>query len=499
MADWLAPFSMPVFADKEFEAARAKYVAKHGYTLTFPGLSDILIYDVEKPMTPGEHMLWKHRLYDKIPPARRAEIRHYKQKRKNRFLAMLSSPSPNIARNIGSIMTSLDDAQDAISTLAIIGMLATKAVPRIVGKFLMGPVGWGMTAADAINVYAFLKCMLFYKDAGKRKTERLADCNPWGKKARARRARRMAGNIPIQGAIIEGLQTTGEVFGIGISLGPIVGLLQDILYTNIRIAQGKKVALRTPVHEFVEDVQEAWQATSTWKGYTELMARPNYSHWGTVTRKAAKMLNSLTLFWWFRHETVDEDMIIMYMAGLLAHQVMMPTLKQFNPLDEFEDLRYVEVRVPTPTNILTIEVIEEAGLSVEGCSNWPWNDQPWDSIESIADHVHRPAVDNLKRYIQSNEHNWFGYVAGTLATDTALYSLANWEGEENVRYDYTVPWKAISIMADANFVIPMGQPAEKIKLFAAWLEKLEADGESVSLPEIIQFCEWNEIAIIPAD
>jgi len=73
-------------------------------------------------MTSEETRLWKARKYDEIPSGRRADIRAEKARKKRKFLAMLGDPSPDIAQSAGAILTSIDDAQDAVSTLACIGL-----------------------------------------------------------------------------------------------------------------------------------------------------------------------------------------------------------------------------------------------------------------------------------------------------------------------------------------------------------------------------------------
>ena len=100
-------------------------------------------------MTTEETQLWKDRKYDEIPAARRADIREEKARKKEKFLAMLADPSPKIARDAAAILTALDDVQDAVSTLACIGMLAC----AIIG----GPVAAAVLGALALSS-AFLAC-----------------------------------------------------------------------------------------------------------------------------------------------------------------------------------------------------------------------------------------------------------------------------------------------------------------------------------------------------
>ena len=51
MADWTAPFHRPKMTTEEFKKMKAEYVAKHGYTMTVPGLSDIVHIGVPNKMT----------------------------------------------------------------------------------------------------------------------------------------------------------------------------------------------------------------------------------------------------------------------------------------------------------------------------------------------------------------------------------------------------------------------------------------------------------------
>ena len=111
MADWTAPFHTPTLTDEQFAAAKAAYVAKHGYTITIPGLSDIIKIRTEEPMTKLESYWWNHKQYDKFGPVRLEEVRRQKQKRKERYLAMLASPTPAVAQNSGSIMCAIKSAK----------------------------------------------------------------------------------------------------------------------------------------------------------------------------------------------------------------------------------------------------------------------------------------------------------------------------------------------------------------------------------------------------
>ena len=151
MADWLAPFHRPHMPTWEFNELRRKYVEKHGYTVTIPGLEDIFHFNAEKPLTDLEKYHWRHKHRSHFSEDRYEEIRYMKQRRKEKFLSMLSSPSPHIFGSRSAIITSLDDCQDALSTLSGIGTLAYMGSSAAMKKIISGPLGWLMTAETGIN------------------------------------------------------------------------------------------------------------------------------------------------------------------------------------------------------------------------------------------------------------------------------------------------------------------------------------------------------------
>ncbi|MDO9542689.1 MAG: hypothetical protein Q7J98_10245, partial [Kiritimatiellia bacterium] len=136
---------------KEFRAKKAAYQAKYGQTIYVPGFEDIVHLRRFFPMTVEENNAWVARRYDDIPENRREQIRHEKARKKEKYLAMLSSPTPYIAGCAGTILTALDDAQDAVSTLACIATIGAKIAGAGATKVLAGPIGWAWAASDLMN------------------------------------------------------------------------------------------------------------------------------------------------------------------------------------------------------------------------------------------------------------------------------------------------------------------------------------------------------------
>ena len=124
MADYTAPFHMPEFADDKYLAKKAEYVKEHGYSITLPRFSDIVHLGMHKPMTNQEKILWYSGRKMEIGKSRQLELYYQKARSKERYEKMMASPIPNVVSSITSVLTAVDDAQDAIISLASIGRIA---------------------------------------------------------------------------------------------------------------------------------------------------------------------------------------------------------------------------------------------------------------------------------------------------------------------------------------------------------------------------------------
>jgi len=467
MAEWLAPFHRPRMTTAQFEKQKAAYVAKYGYTITIPGLSDIIKVGVEKPMSYQEELDYKNKKWDAFSLGRLDDIRNMKQKRKDRYLAMLGSPTPKIFRNAGSILTALDDCQDALSTICALGRIAIAAAPRVLGKLMSGPVGWLMTAVDIMNLVMAIGRTPQTLMAGKRQKDGATRDNPFTKKAAVARAKKLRRALPTKGDVIETLQTTDSIFGVGLCLGPIVGLAQDIFFGTVRTTFKKPPSIKVPI--------------------------PDLPHWGKVARRAAK---SVAMFFGGPWQTDDEMLLEVYMAAYLAHQDLSHFQQEWNPLDTVEDPQDLELLAPMPQNVLSLEVIEEQGIPLEEICGWPHNDQLWGNITDISDANEGPTSQNLRAFMTRNEHNWMGYSAGVLASETAFNSLVNLEGPEDIRYDYTIQSKIGTKFLQNGYYPDPDQPQDSLDRLVMIMDYYERTNYNVTWTELKRVCDRYPIRLV---
>jgi len=468
MPDWTAPFHLPKFTDEEFKEMRVKYVAKYGYSIRIPDFDDIIITDMYQPMSEAEKKLWKQRRYKDIPPYRLAEIRKHKDKKRERFLGMLASPTPDILMNIGSIMTSLDDCQDALITLGFLGRVVLALVPKVVGRVLLGPVSWLITAAELLNFATVATGLVNPTMKGKRAVGNLVDKNPLGVKAKALRAKKLLQFMPDSADIIQGLQVTASVFGFGICLGPIIGLAQDLISGFVRTLMGDEVIFNAPNFAITNMLGLACQSLL---GSSYLMS--------------------------FGYQT-DEPMITDAMlAAYLGNQVLAPYLKEWNPIDNVKDIQNINFMAPIPKDPLTIEIIEEAGLDVLSTCGWPNNGQMWTKIGDFWEYGKDIATQNVHHMMDINKGNRRGQAIGVLCKEVAFHSLANLVGEENVVYDYTATTKAINVMFHAGYSLSEHTSPAQLGVLEGWLDELDAIDDGPTWKELSLFCTNNSIPLVP--
>jgi len=359
MADWTAPLHAPSFSDDAFEKQREAYVKKNGYTVTIPTLDDIIHLNPFTPMTEKEKELWsgtrlltqeeqdeyRNKPPYKEPPARKAtdapskketgytpaewrkqqralipigrlmDIKEEKQKKKDKYLAMLADPSPKIARNAAAILTSIDDIQDAISTLACVGMVAAAIIGGPIAAAVLGPLGLILGASTLLNLLnpmSHLRKMGGGSASGraaKIRLEKQTSHNPFSKQSKVSLAKKLKKFRPTVGNAIEALQTTDQIFGVGISIGPIMGFVQGAISGVIRSAMGEKVTLA--------------------------IGSPKPSKMNDAAAKALRATALLNGYQW--HSDARDETLAIYAASL-GMQALYNTVQDWNPVEEVQDI-----------------------------------------------------------------------------------------------------------------------------------------------------------------
>lgn len=164
------------------------------------------------------------------------------------------SPSPQVVRDFSRIGMEVDNVQDALVTLSVAGRVVNKVAGRVIPGF-----GWINSLADAVNILNVFYPKTAAKAvtggvsrAGQRLSGRkkyqgskglkreLGAATRQGLSTYMRRAAETAktGKVGFGfGEALQIFQTSDQLVGFGVSLGPIFGALQDSVYGFLRGAR----------------------------------------------------------------------------------------------------------------------------------------------------------------------------------------------------------------------------------------------------------------------
>lgn len=460
MPDWLAPFHRPRMHTEEFLKTRDKYVKKHGYSYTIPGFDQVVHLKYEHDISLKEEKIWKRKAYSELAPGRYEEIKYMKNERKLRYMDMLGSPQPQIFQNRGALLGSIDDCQDAISTIVCLVSIVIKYVPAAMGKLLMGPLGWLMSAGQVMNLATEFLVPEQRLVAQKRMHDKITEDNPFSKKAMLKNAEKIKKGGFHQGNIIEGLQVTKDIFGIGLNIGALMNVPLDIITGAARAALGQKVTVNYPV--------------------------PNWDIWIKRLIKAGKaMLYSMGM----PRNPDDHNYAQMLLLFNMLGRVLTPEFVGYDPLDGIREAAHVPVPPPRPTHFLTREVIQEIDPGGFEPASWPGTEEKHSTLNDIMITTSDTISQNYQDYCYDNQRNWKGYVSATAASQAVLLALENAEGPGSVQYDYTASCKITHTLLDQNLHFPQDlAPWQKARMLV-WLEAHDAAGTCPTLPEVISYAK----------
>lgn len=419
------PVKLHRFTTEEFDRKKAEYVAKYGYTMNIPGFRDVVKLGIDKPPNEFELAKYKAKDVDALGAIRYEEIKHHMAKKKESFLRMMGSPSPTWINNIGTTMTLLDDINDAAGTLSVIARTAAHLLPKAAARAFMGPAGWALLAADIANVAMTVMRSPLTAIAGKGQLAKATTTNPFCKEAKVSRSKRLARIKPTKGEIIEGLQTTNQVFGVGLSLGPIVGAVIEAFTGPYRVLTGEKVRVKWPIPEF---------------NVAELSAMEGL--------EACQVLNN------GGQELSDEHHTKTYLVANMATQVLYPFFQEYHPVDQIEGIENIELTAPSPKDPSTKLLFEEEGIDYTKHIGFLYADRDHVSATELMDIGFDHNVDSFLEYAENTKHSWLGLIGAQCVNDFAQNSLSLWEDEDQVDIDFHPVEKACFKIMDNRYIFP---------------------------------------------
>lgn len=401
------PIDLPRFTNEEMQAKKAAYVAEHGYFISPPKLSDIIHIKFHKEPDDREWRDFKSGSLRTNNPHRHGQIQDLLANKRRRARQIMGSPAPTWLSNIGSVMTFMDDVNDFAGTAAVACRIAARFAPKLLTKFFLGPAGWLLLIADIFSLMMTLTRLPISCIVGKRGFEGAGDLNPFSKKAKARRAKKLRRVLPGKGEMIEALQVTDQLFGIGLCLGPAVGFAQDIVAGTVRTVRGERVS---------------WHSAPA----------PPRSH----EQNAARVLRFAQTVGLSSDEFSEDDHWLIYIALNGATQVLKPYRDIWDPFDQVDGLEHVLFDAPTPKYDTTRFVLAELGIDAGVNVGWPGLNKKTATLEELWDFYQAPAAERFYDFCISNRRNALGSTGAQNAFEFAKNMLLLTEGYETVDEEF---------------------------------------------------------------
>lgn len=430
------PVKMHRFTTEEFNVIKAKYNAKYGYEMYIPGFSDIVKINIQKPPTDQEVKLYRKKDIEGLGAFRYEEIRKIMAAKKESFLRMMGSPNPTWIANIGTTMTWLDDINDSFGTLSVVFRTAAHLLPKSIAKVFMGPAGWALTVADIVNVaMTIFNAPLTYITA-KADLAKASATNPFCKEAKVKRAKRLKKLKPSKGEIIEALQVTNSMFGIGLSLGPIMGAFFEAFTGPYRVLQGKKVTVKWPIPDLTLTEEEA-----------------------------LKGLDAAFLLSTGGQELSPEDHTKIYLVAEMATHALYPLFQEYHPLDMIDGLENIILPAPKPKDPLTKLLFDEEGLHWPSHTGYLHINRQYVSVDDLMDLGNGRIDASFQEYVQSQKHTFLGQIGMQSVNNFTENILSLIEGEDQVVIDLHPVVKAMYKIIDNGFTMPDTTTDQQRQLF----------------------------------
>lgn len=370
-------------------------------------------------------------------------------------------------------------------------------VPRTVGFALRGVpgLGWLLLARDLLNLAAWVGALampayaaicrmslealaagvpaVLFGRALQGKIWQQADLNPFSRVSRAARRARTFRFVPRVSEALEILQTTDQLWGIGVSFGAVVGAIMSGAYGVVRAVKGEPVTV---------------QIGGASRAVTELHRSGmwDYSLADLEQRAlAARVLQSLPLIWLDPDSHEEPDLIGALVAAHAALDLVGADLRG----RPWQDLAAAAVEeawapmAPHDDGESVQAVLDE--VTLEGFGRWPFPVAPGGPLgQDLVLDLWPRLASQLARWLEPRRDTVVAMLVGALVQTYVdrLFSLLE-EDADFFHVELTPEYNALATLAENNRWLNVGLPEDR--LWASWralVGQVEAHGHGWGTP-----------------
>lgn len=469
--------------------------------MSVPQWGDVVHITARTPVTSAQRDEWRASRREQRAPNLPPDVALELARRTNRVEAFRRSLQPEFSQSWGAMMTATDNVQDFLSSVSVGGRVVTKIGQWLFRRSLPG-VGWVQNAADLLSLGMFFGNLALpafaaicngpraalaagvatalVRGAGKGLVSALAGSNPLARRWRVPNLPGAAARMGVVGSALVIAQTTDQLTGYGISLGPLVGYTIESVYLSEARWRGQPVRF-APAPESAE-----WWARA--HPFMSDIPTPALQDRGT----AAGVLYGAPTQWTTNPEfTFDE-----HVRALIALHVALPSV-----LADVKKLRWDEWRpdpdtfsIPAPRVVFdpvsSASILDD--LPPESAYRWPMPGAPARAtVGELAAWIQprTPAVIQglLAQVAREPMGTFLGALWNECAEGLALLMVGD---PHNMKVEWTPDHLALERMLEQGLVV--NPNSDEGRVWAFWREGVEQITERRQ--SLVLRAEWLALA-----
>ena len=408
----------------------------------------------------------------------------------------LNNPAIYAAARTEAIRLAERTAFEAIFSRAALGVGA-----RLIGRFIP-VVGWILLASDILNLMSLLgmlatpayalacqggqQAMLagvpaaLFKRALKSETWAGHNLNPFSRQAVATRAFRAGRLMPSFSNLVEVAQTTDSLFGIGVSFGGLMGLLQESLFGVDAFTRGKSVSINYPgaAQPVSVEARKKFSALPPRQQRTVLQA-------GQVSYTAGAV-------WRVQEVFTEEEHVWTALAYMEAIAVLYEFWHDLDWQDAAAQL--AEHPLAAPLNVAedTRLWAEYHGIDLEARRRWWFAGAPAITTGRAYVEAHHAAIPAaLREFLTPRRNTITGALYGALVNQTNDYVWMLLENDPRFfKWSLTTDARLVSSLVESGWLLPStADEAAVWRMWTAARAQLDATGATSLTTE-----QWARLA-----
>jgi len=303
---------------------------------------------------------------------------------------------------------------------------------------------------------------------------------------------------------IQMAQVTDNIWGYGLSIGPIFGAAYDLISGGVRWAIGQPVSFKNAPSdiEVYRKVTDKYNNYARWKRPATKMTHSEFTDWkakkiasgkwGIQSKQDECVLQATRLHqvgYGIKRRTNWVEETLFYANTEIAGQGMQNVLNYWDPVLNIEGAEHIEIEGYNNPNPLVEEMLREEGVDPETRIGWPSLGKRWAKYSEIQESIAPVAADNIKYFSENCPDEDLKAIAEMSATSAGLQAIASMIGPEWLEIQYHAAIDIAETLLDKRYAFPLTITEKQIVDFALWTDACEQTNTRPDLRTILAYAK----------